>query len=191
MFGQKNLTPEKESSAMETKTNTGNIEDQIENGADIDNESEKYLTFFVNNQLYTIPSSQVIEIISMQTITYMPRLPEFVKGVINIRGKVIPLIELQLRLKKTSAAYDEHTCIIVVELGDTSVGFIVDRVHDVTDISISQISPAPKVSKTERQNDFLSGIAKLPDGIAMILDSQKVMDDSEKDASAKAKPIIN
>lgn len=141
---------------------------------------EKYLTFYVDSQLYTIPSSQVIEIISMQDVTYMPKLPEYVKGVINIRSKVIPLIELQLRLKKTPAKYDEHTCIIVVEIGDISAGFIVDRVHDVSNIAEHQISPPPKISNNERQNAFLLGIAKLNDGIAMVLDSMKTMQDDEK-----------
>lgn len=149
----------------------------LEYSADTDGEKEKYLTFFVDKQLYSIPSSQVIEIISISPVTYLPKLPEFVKGVINIRGKVIPLIELQLRLKKTSAVYDEHTCIIVVEIGDNSVGFIVDRVHDVTDISKSQISPPPKMSNAEKEREFLAGIAKLGDGIAMILDTAKTIAD--------------
>ncbi len=154
---------------------------------EIDNQTEKYLTFFVDKQLYTIPSSQVIEIISMLPITYMPRLPEFVKGVINIRGKVIPVIELQMRLKKTPAVYDDQTCIIVIEIGELIAGFIVDQVHDVTDIAKNQISPAPKVSKKDKERDFLCGIAKLNDSIAMILDSEKTMEDSAKDAITKVK----
>lgn len=144
---------------------------------DIDSEKEKYLTFFVDKQLYSIPSNQVIEIISLTPVTYMPKLPEFVKGVINIRSKVIPLIELQLRLKRTPAVYDEHTCVVVVEIGDSSVGFIVDQVHDVIDIATSQISPPPKMTNNEREREFLAGIAKLPDGIAMILDCAKTIAD--------------
>ena len=158
-----------------------NVQTQTLNGldstelSDFDGEKEKYLTYFVDSQLYSVPSNQVIEIISLTPVTYLPKLPEFIKGVINIRGKVIPLIELQLRLKKTPAVYDEHTCIVVVEVGDTSVGFIVDKVHDVTDIAVSQISPPPKITNTTRERQFLAGIAKLPVGIAMILDVAKTI----------------
>lgn len=153
---------------------------------DVADEAEKYLTFFIDSQLYTIPSSQVIEIISMQLVTYMPSVPDFVKGVINIRGKVIPVIELQMRLKKTCAIYDEHTCIVVVEIGDSNVGFIVDQVQDVTDISKKQIAPPPKVSKANLVDQgYLYGIAKLSDGIAMVLDSVKIMQDKEKPKNEK------
>lgn len=151
--------------------------EEFEQIIEVEGEKEKYLTFFVDKQLYSIPSNQVIEIISMAPVTYLPKLPEFVRGVINIRGKVIPLIELQLRLKKTPAVYDEHTCVVVVEIGDNSVGFIVDQVHDVTDISKSQISPPPKLNTLDREREFLAGIAKLPDGIAMILDGAKTIAD--------------
>lgn len=155
------------------------MESDVENTTNVDTEAEKYLTFFVDQQLYTIPSSQVIEIISIQPVTYMPSVPEFVKGVINIRGKVIPLIELQFRLKGVHPEYDSQTCIIVVEIGDVSVGFIVDRVDDVTDISKQQINPPPKLkNKTDKSHEFLSGIAKLPNKIAMVLDSQKVLHDN-------------
>lgn len=148
---------------------------------EVDENSEKYLTFFVNEQLYTIPSRNVIEIISMQPITYMPNLPVFVKGVINIRGKVVPLIDLQLRLKQTQGVYDEQTCIVVIELDDISVGFIVDRVHDVSDIYDSQISASPQVAKKDKERDFLEGIAKFDSQVAMILDIHKVLDDIKEE----------
>lgn len=165
---------------MNTQTQTINDID-YDPALDIDGEKEKYLTFFVDKQLYSIPSNQVIEIISLTPVTYLPRLPDFIKGVINIRGKVIPLIELQLRLKNTPAVYDEHTCVVVVEIGDNSVGFIVDRVHDVTDISLSQISPPPKMASGNKEREFLAGIAKLSTGIAMILDGAKtISDESDK-----------
>ncbi|WMJ21905.1 chemotaxis protein CheW [Paludicola sp. MB14-C6] len=140
-----------------------------------DQNVEKYLTFIVDEQLYTVPSNQVIEIIGMQPVTYMPGVAEFIKGVINIRGKVVPLIELQKRLRNTSSEYTRDTCIVVIDMGDYYVGFIVDKVCDVTDVAESEISPAPKVSKKDKDHDFVSAIARCEKSVAMILDCTKVL----------------
>lgn len=149
--------------------------------------SEKYLTFFIDGQLFAIQSSQVVEIIRMQPITYMPKLPAYVKGVINLRGKIVPLIDLRIKLNKAPLEYDDHTSIIVVETGDFSVGFIVDRVNDVADIALNQISEAPKLGKDTTSN-FVTGIATLETEVAMLLNTTKLL--SEEDAEAKvARPI--
>ncbi|MEG1027668.1 MAG: chemotaxis protein CheW [Oscillospiraceae bacterium] len=158
------------------------LEDETSSQFD-DDEKEKYLTFYVDNQLFAIPSSQVVDIMSLPKITYMPKLPEFVKGVINIRGKVVPLLELQHRLKGVPAVYDDSTCIIVIDHSEMNVGFIVDRVHDVSDIAYSQISKPPIIKTEKRQ--FLSGIAKLPNGVAMILDCEKILSDENKKATTE------
>lgn len=161
---------------METQLDLENEELEVTASNDAETAVEKYLTFFVDSQLYTIPSSQVIEIITMQTVTYMPSLPDFVKGVINIRGKIVPLIDLCLRLKKTPVIVDDQTCVVVIEIENDNVGLIVDRVRDVTDISLTQISPAPKVAKKDKESDYLTGVAKLGQEVAMILNVQKALD---------------
>lgn len=143
---------------------------------EVEIETEKYLTFFVDSQLYTIPSSQVIEIISMPPVTFMPSVPDFVTGVINIRGKIVPLIDLCLRLKKKNTVIDDQTCVVVIEMESDNVGLIVDRVHDVTDIALSQISSAPKVSKKDKDADYISNVAKIGKEVAMILNLDKTLD---------------
>jgi len=137
--------------------------------------AEKYLTFFIDGQLYAIPSSEVVEIIRMQPITFMPKLPDFVKGVINLRGKIVPLVDLRLKFDLEERAYDDHTSIIVLEHGQLSIGFIVDTVNDVTDIAENQISGAPKLSKNDGGN-YVSGIVHLEKNVALLLDIARVLE---------------
>jgi purine-binding chemotaxis protein CheW len=140
--------------------------------------SEKYLTFFIDGQLYAIPSNEVVEIIRMQPITFMPKLPEFVKGVINLRGKIVPLIDLRLKFDLEERAYDDHTSIIVLDHGQLSIGFIVDTVNDVTDIAENQISDAPKLSKNDGDN-YVSGIVHLEHNVALLLNIAKVLEHTD------------
>lgn len=151
--------------------------------------TEKHLTFFIDNQLFAIRSSQVVEIIRMQPITFMPKLPPFVKGVINLRGKIVPLIDLRLKLGKEPAEYDEHTSIVVVDTEDISVGFIVDRVNDVTDISKDQISESPKLAKAA-ENNYVAGIATLENEVAMVLDPVCILTETDGEVKSE-KPVPN
>lgn len=157
-----------------------NVLNKEENAAAENMPTEKYLTFFIEGQLFAIQSSQVVEIIRMQPITFMPKLPPYVKGVINLRGKIVPLIDLRLRLDKPPLEYDDHTSIIVVEAGDFSVGFIVDRVNDVTDIALNQISEAPKLGKDTASN-YVTGLATLESGVAMLLNTMKLLTVEEEE----------
>lgn len=158
------------------KTNQNFLAD---NSKSNDNSSkEKHLTFFVDEQLLSIPSSQVVEIIRMQPITFIPKLPHFVIGVINLRGKIVPLINLRLKFNKEPKQYDDYTSIIVTETEEYSVGFIVDRVNDVTDISKNQISDAPKLAK-ETSGSFISGIATVSEETVMLLDVMKILTDDD------------
>jgi len=153
-----------------------------ENSTSLENvPKEKYLTFFIDDQLFAIQSSRVVEIIRMQPITFMPKLPSFVKGVINLRGKIVPLIDLRIKLGKASMEYDDHTSIVVVETSESSVGFIVDMVNDVTDISKNQISDPPKLAK-DTTNNFVIGIATLENGVAMLLNPVRILAEDEDEA---------
>ncbi|HEX3037511.1 MAG TPA: chemotaxis protein CheW [Oscillospiraceae bacterium] len=166
-------------------SNNVNLQENIleNNNQAVENvSSEKYLTFFIDGQLYAIPSSEVVEIIRMQPITFMPKLPEFVKGVINLRGKIVPLIDLRLKFDLEERAYDDHTSIIVLDHNELSIGFIVDTVNDVTDIAENQISDAPKLSKTDGDN-FVGGIVHLDQKVALMLDIAKVLE--HEDAKIK------
>ncbi len=140
--------------------------------------AEKYLTFLIDGQLYTVPTSQVVEIIRMQPITFLPNLPKYVKGVINLRGKVVPVIDMRLRFRKEEIEYGARTSIVIVEHGEMTVGLIVDFVKDVRDIAKDQINTAPK-SKKAPGKGFVCAIATLENDSAMVLDVEKVLTHSQ------------
>lgn len=141
-------------------------------------EEAKYLTFWTDGELFGIPISDVVQIISMQQITPLPDFPDYAKGVINLRGIIIPVIDMRVRLKKQEAEYNESTCIIVTSIQDTYIGFIVDTVDEVADISDDNISAAPRVSK-DSTNRYLTGIGQVGDKVVLLLDISKILSESE------------
>ncbi|MEG2053896.1 MAG: chemotaxis protein CheW [Oscillospiraceae bacterium] len=136
----------------------------------------KYLTFFTETQLFGMPIADVVQIVGMQEITRMPDFPAYAKGVINLRGSIIPVIDVRLRFGKEEKEYDERTCIIVTSINGTEVGFIVDSVDAVTEIEAADISEPPKIS-TDSTNNYLTGIAKHEGKVILILDSAKILSD--------------
>lgn len=148
----------------------------------------KYLTFELEQESYGIPILKVKEIIGMMNITHVPRLPKFVKGVINLRGKIIPVIDLRLKFGMEEKNYDDRTCIVVVELktedGVKTSGIIVDMVQEVIDIDNSNIEPPPQRS-SDVNNNFLMGIGKVKDKVIILLDAEKVLFTGEFDTLAQ------
>ena len=141
-------------------------------------EEEKYLTFWTDKELFGIPISDVVQIISMQQITPLPDFPEYAKGIINLRGNIIPVIDMRIRLKKPEAEYNDSTCIIVTTIQDTYIGFIVDTVDEVVDIGGDSISPTPKVSR-EVTNRYLTGIGQVGEKVVLLLDLSKILSKDE------------
>ena len=142
----------------------------------------KYLTFSLEKEEYGIGILKVKEIIGMMPITSVPRTPEFVKGVINLRGKVIPVVDLRLKFDIGEIPYTERTCIIVVEI-DTNqetvlIGIVVDSVSEVLNIQENEIEDAPKFG-AQLDTDFILGIAKTDSGVKILLNIDKVLS-SEK-----------
>jgi purine-binding chemotaxis protein CheW len=105
--------------------------------------SNKYLTFSVGKEIFGLDIKHVDDIIGIQDITVVPEQPEYIKGVINLRGKIIPTMDVRARFKKEDRVYDDRTCIVVLNMQNTSVGVIVDRVVEVLDIDEDQISEPP------------------------------------------------
>lgn len=132
----------------------------------------KFLTVKIADQLYAIPCNHVVEILGIQKITYMPHAPEYVKGVTNIRGKIVPLVELGMRFGKDSIVYDDRTCVVITEVEDTSVGYIVEEVCSMTDILTDDLSEAPRIADSSAK--YIKGVAKMEDNIALILDLTKL-----------------
>jgi Chemotaxis signal transduction protein len=138
----------------------------------------KYLTFWTDKQMFGVPIADVVQIIGIQEITPIPNSPAYAKGVINLRGNIIPVIDVRLRFGKTESVYGERTCIIVTQLDDSLIGFIVDSVDEVTTIEDDNISPPPRVSK-DRTNAFLAGIGKLENKVVLLLDTGKILNEEE------------
>jgi purine-binding chemotaxis protein CheW len=146
-----------------------------------DAQEGRYLTFGVAGEIYGIEIRYVTEIVGLQPITGIPEMPDYVKGIINLRGKVFPVIDMRIRFLKNSAAYTDRTCIIVVELQDVTVGFIVDKVEEVLSIGKENVAPPPD-QKTGADSRNVKGIGKTANGIILLLDCEKVLRDGGVDA---------
>ena len=145
-------------------------------GAELPEEiqEEKFLTFRIGKEEFAISIHHVIEIIGIQRITDIPDMPPYVKGVINLRGKVIPVLDVRLRFGLEERPYDDRTCIIVVKLDQNPVGLIVDSVSEVIDIPLDQIDPPPSVNKGA-ESQFVQGLGKVGDTVKIILDLEKIL----------------
>lgn len=137
----------------------------------------KYLTFWTDEQLFAIPIVNVVQIIQMQDITPIPEFPHYAKGIINLRGTVIPTIDLRLRLGKMEMGYTAHTCIIVMSIHDQLAGLIVDQVNEVLPIEDDQISPPPALGSS-LSSRFLKGIGKTESGITLLLSVDRLIDEN-------------
>ena len=123
-----------------------------------DSQKGKYLTFNLGQESFGIEIKYVTEIVGLQPIMVVPEVAEYVKGIINLRGRIIPVIDIRLKFKKTPVAYDDRTCIIVIEIRGISCGLIVDQVAEVMDIADDQIVSAAghqnRLSKPLHQRDW-------------------------------------
>jgi purine-binding chemotaxis protein CheW len=148
----------------------------------------KYLTFLSANEEYGLEILKVQEIIRVQTITRVPRTPAYVRGVINLRGKVIPVVDLRLKFGQEQAADTERTCIIVVQIrhGEALVvmGIIIDEVREVLDIVADNIEEAPDFG-AQIDTEFILGIGKIGQSVKILLDIDKVLNATELTAVAK------
>jgi len=151
-------------------------------------EGGKYLTFSLDSEDYGVEILKVREIIGIMDITSMPQVPSYVKGVVNLRGKVIPVIDLRLKFGLEPAPYTEQTCIVVVDVGSL-VGVIVDTVQEVLDISESQIDPPPPLGASV-DTSFVMGMGKIKDDVKILLDIDKVLATDELSAAIDAAECV-
>jgi purine-binding chemotaxis protein CheW len=142
----------------------------------------KYLTFHIVNEEFAIPVLKVREILGVQDITSVPRTPAFLKGVINLRGQVIPVVDLRLKFGIPEAEYTQLTCIVVVQVAvetrDLLVGIVVDGVSDVLSLAGSDIEDTPSFGQ-EVAVPYLLGVAKTKDGVKILLDIDAVLSTPE------------
>lgn len=143
-----------------------------------DTQKGKYLTFSIENGIYAIEIKFVTEIIGIQLITELPEMPSYVKGIINLRGKIIPVMDVRLRFRKEPMEYNERTCIIVVEVNDKFLGLIVDNVSEVLEIAEDNIVIPPDIKKST-ENKYVKGIGKIGNSVSLILSCEKFISDNE------------
>ncbi|KHK04059.1 chemotaxis protein CheW [Desulfovibrio aerotolerans] len=145
-----------------------------------DAELLQLVTFSIGEEEFGVDILSVQEIIRMMDITKVPRAPDFVEGVINLRGKVIPIIDLRRRFGLSTRDHDKHTRIIVIEINNMIVGFVVDSVSEVLRIPASTVEPPPPVV-SGLESEYISGVGKLEDRLLILLDLNKLLSGEERD----------
>ncbi|HNR88535.1 MAG TPA: chemotaxis protein CheW [Spirochaetota bacterium] len=141
-------------------------------------ESAQYVTFMIGLEVYGVAVLKVQEIIGMTQITHVPNSLSYMKGVINLRGSVVPVVDMRLKFRMEERAYEQSTVIIIVEVRGINIGMIVDAVSDVVEIPISRIQDTPHFS-VKIETDFISGIGNKDDQLVIILDVDRILSQEE------------
>jgi purine-binding chemotaxis protein CheW len=144
-----------------------------------DTQKDRYLTFALSEEYYGIEIRHVTEIIGLQPITKVPELPEYICGIINLRGKIIPVMDVRIRFKKPYREYNDRTCVIVIELMNTSIGLIVDSVEEV--LTIPETEVVVPSGTNIMNNRYIKGIGKVGDEVKLIMDCDKLLNTDELD----------
>ncbi len=159
----------------------------VANGATQEEQQRQYLTFMLSGEVFAIGILRIKEIIEYGNLTEVPRMPEFIRGVINLRGAVVPVIDLGSRFGKHSTEISRRTCIVIIEVEHEDeqhvVGVMVDAVNEVLDISASEIEPAPSFGAKIRA-DFIHGMGKVNGKFVIILNVDKVLSMDEMSSLA-------
>ena len=140
----------------------------------------KYLTFYLDKRLFGLPLNEVIEIVQMDKITPVPEFPYYAKGVMLNKGKVVPIMDLRLRFGFDEIEYTDTTCVILVNVSGTSIGFIVDSVSDLADIDEAKLSAPPSIT-SQKLDNFILNTAEYKNNIVIILDGLKILDQEDLD----------
>lgn len=139
-----------------------------------DTQKDKYLSFSIGAEEYAIHIKFVTEIVVMQHVTAVPDMPDYIRGVINLRGKVISVMDVRTRFHLKAADYDERTCIIVIDVDEFTIGLIVDTVKEVVDIPPNLIDPPPR-THGGLGNDYVQGLGKIGNKVKILLDVEKIV----------------
>lgn len=164
---------------MKTNTQEETQEEDIDE-LDVDTQRDQYLTFRIGKEDYGIGIAWVMEIVGIQAITVVPDMPKFVKGVINLRGRVIPVMDVRLRFGLPEREYDDRTCVIVTQINEINIGLVVDTVNEVMFIPENTISPPPKTHKTIN-SQYILGMGKVSDKVKIILDIERLISEQTLD----------
>ncbi len=145
-------------------------------------ETTQYLTFKLDEEVFALDIAKVREVLDFTTVTKVPQTPEFMRGVINLRGNVVPVVDMRLKFGMAMTEKTVNTCVIIVEIGidgeSTVLGAMADSVQEVLDLEPEQIEPAPRIG-TKLNTDFIRGMGKREERFIMILDIDKVFSAAE------------
>lgn len=148
-----------------------------------DSQKGKFMTFQTGKEFFGISISYVNEIIVMQPITAVPEVEDYIKGLINLRGKIIPVIDVRVRFKMEPKEYTDRTCIIVINVKSTVIGLIVEKIAEVVTILDEDIVPPPTLGRKENeQNKYVYGLARMGDAVKLLLDPEKLIKDADLEA---------
>ncbi len=147
-----------------------------------DTRKDKYLTFRLGQEIYGIDIRVVIEIIGIQPITSVPEVPDYVQGIINLRGKIIPVVDMRLRFRREFQAYHDRTCIVVIDVQDVLIGLIVDGVSEVLRIPETDVVPPPDLKAA--RNKYIRGIGKTGKNVTLLLDWNRLFSEEDEEAFA-------
>ena len=141
---------------------------------------DKYVTFKSGDEYFGLKIEYVSEIIVFQEVTKIPESEDYVKGLINLRGKIIPVIDVRLRFKQEPFEYTDRTCIIVINVKGTVVGLIVEKIAEVVEITEDNILPSPSIGKADKsQNKYVYAIGKVGESVKLLLDPDKLLNDED------------
>lgn len=161
-----------------------------EEGAVSATQEGKYVTFRSGKEYYAIKIQYVNEIIVYQDVTAIPESEDYIKGLINLRGKIIPVIDVRVRFKQEEIPYTDRTCIIIIDVNSTVVGLIVEKIAEVVEIEAANIIPSPSFGKADRsQNKYVYAIGKVGEDVKLLLDPDKLLNEADKALIGQAEVI--
>lgn len=144
-----------------------------------DTQKGKYMTFKSGGEYFGIELKYVLEIIGIQRITAIPEVEDYIKGLINLRGKIIPVIDVRVRFRQEPFEYNDRTCIIIVNVNDIVVGLIVETIAEVVTIQDEDIVPPPTLNPKNVRNQYVFGLGKVGEDVKLLLDPDKLIKDEE------------
>lgn len=155
---------------------------------EFDTQKGKYVTFKSGNEYFGLKIEYVSEIIGFQEITEIPESEDYIKGLINLRGKIIPVIDVRIRFKQEPFEYTDRTCIIVIEFNNLVVGLIVEKIAEVVEIQEENILPSPSIGRADKsQNKYVYAIGKVGDDVKLLLDPDRLLNDEDKTVLEKVR----
>lgn len=145
-----------------------------------DTQEGKYMTFKSGSEYFGLEIQYVQQIIQFQAITKIPETEDYIKGLINLRGKIIPVVDVRVRFKQGECEYTDKTCILVITVKDTTVGLIVEQIAEVAEIQKENILPPPTIGRNDKgHNKYVYGIGKVGTSVKLLLDPEKLLYDEE------------